>query len=317
MSGAWRGRSLALLLALAACATPAPGPESELEVEVLGGLPRVPAWEPAAPARIELVLDARAGLSQRRVGRTDAAQAVVAGARQLLDVLPPDVPVTLHALGAGGGEDCDAASAVSDPLAGSPADVAAALAEARPAARASLPDALTRLADLLARGGRASRARVVVVTDLADDCGGDLCAASQALVDAGASLELLVVGDAETPICVAAAAAPAGPPAPLASAPILSAPRFRVIPLARRPSGVTVPRSGVAGQGPVSAPAGLARIEVDLVPPLVIPEVALAPDARQRLRIVDFPSASPPVREWRLEPATGGAGAPAAASPGP
>jgi hypothetical protein len=29
--------------------------------------------------------------------------------------------------------------------------------------------------------------------------------------------------------------------------------------------------------------------------------VAIAPDARQRLRVVDFQNASPPVREWQID----------------
>lgn len=311
-----RSSVLVLALALGACATPAPGPESLVEVEVLAGLPRLPAWEPAAPARVELVFDARPSLAQRRIGRASAADAVRAGARRLLESLPADVPVTLHAVGAGRGEACDAASALADPIAGDPAEVRTALESVRSGARASLPAALLRLSADLARDPAATRARVVVVTDLASECGGDLCAAAQAVVDAGASLEMLVAGDAETPACVALVAAPDGAPAPLAAAPALTAPRFRVVPLAKGRGATGAPRSGVAGEGAVSAPPGLARIEVDLAPPLVLPEVALVPNARHRLRIVDFPSASPPVREWRLEPAAPDAATPAAATPG-
>jgi hypothetical protein len=292
--------SLVLGALALSCASPARGPQARLAVEVLAGLPRVPAWEAAAPSRVELLIDVRPSVTYRRVGRAAALDAVRASASQLLGALPTDTPVTLHALGAGRGASCEAASALADPLYGTAGEIAPAVMRAAPRTGASLADGLRRVADTIARERRGPGARVVAISDLAPECGGDPCEAARALVATGATLELVAIGEAPAPECIAALAAPASPPAAFADVVPLTAPRFRATP-ARPGARPGAPVEGVAGGEAIELPAGVARVDVALEPPLVVPELALVGGALHRLRILDFPSASPPVREWTLE----------------
>jgi hypothetical protein len=82
---------------------------------------------------------------------------------------------------------------------------------------------------------------VIVFTDLEDACGGDLCLAVSGLVEAGASLDLVALGERSTPACVTALR-------PSFVAPPLLHPH----PSASGAAGGGSPVVGVAGSAPVS-----------------------------------------------------------------
>jgi hypothetical protein len=63
---------------------------------------------------------------------------------------------------------------------------------------------------------------------------------------------------------------------------------------------------GRAGGPPVKAPPGLARIVVGLDPPLEVGPIRLGTGALVRVRVLDFPDADPPVRDWSIEVVTSG-----------
>jgi hypothetical protein len=291
----WLGA--AALLALS-CATPSARPEAELSIEVLAGLSRVPAWGPGAPSRVELLLDVRPNVSQRRVGRASGLEVARAAAADLLEALPAETPVTLTTLGAEHSASCDP---VADPEAtrGTPRDLGDLVARAFPRRRASLAEGLRAIAVSLPDD---AGAHVVVITDLGEDCGGDLCEAARAVVERGAALDLVAVDDVAVPSCLAALVPPTDAPAPLAEVIALTAPRFQATPGPGRLDGEEpATASGVAGGPPVRVASGPVRVEVELDPPLVIPDLVLTPGVAHRLRILDFPSASPPARDWELE----------------
>jgi hypothetical protein len=283
--------AIALALALAACARPRPvaGPEpARVSVEVARG-----ALAPAAPTpRIMILLDATTSMRARASGNVTRFDAARAQAGEVLTTLPSDYRVSVEAIGGNDHTECGAPELVIGPISGAEgASAASALQELSAEGEASLAEALRDLTLDLKAELAADGARVVVFTDLEDACGGDLCAAVSGLVNAGASLDLVVLGERPTPTCVTALNAKGTVPPAQTPAPI----RFRVVP------AVGSPVVGVSGSTPVSVPAGSARVEVALTPPLEVGPLTLSPGGLVRVRVLDFPDASPPVREWSLE----------------
>jgi len=309
----------ALAAAAAACAT-APGsggPPGTLAVEVLGGQPSLPEWLPATTPRVEIVLDATPSMTRARVDGIRGFEAARAAAARTLDDLPADTRATFHLVGGPDrSESCtdELGALVSEP--GPPVVLADDARGAPRRGEASLPDALGRLADTLEASGETPRARIVVFTDLAQDCGGDLCAATTRLVAGGASFDWVLVGDEPLPSCLEDVALDAAPPRPLAAQPLPTPPRFSVIPRdAMLVGGETAARArveGVADGTAIGVPSGLAFVGIDLSPPANFGPVAIEAGGHYRVRVVEFPSASPPAREWQIDPVAGGP-APAAA----
>jgi hypothetical protein len=184
------------------------------------------------------------------------------------------------------------------------------LEELLPAGEASLARAVEGLRVYLAAMETLARSRVVILSDLGDECGGNLCEELARMVAGGARVELVVLGDARLPSCIEdfeiAGAWRAGAEAP--------AVHFRVESDAGSVDGVpTAIAVGLVGGEPVAVAAGTAHVVVSFDPPMGFGPVALAPGTTTRLRILDFPILDPPVLEWTWE-IEGEPGTPAAGS---
>lgn len=284
--------SLAALVVGAACAAPTPPPARAPEpalvsVEVVRGLGMASAPE----ERVGVVIDASRSMEAPVAAGVTRFAAARERATALLRSLPPGTLVAVEGVGTERGSSCAPSSPVAPP-GSSPEASAAAVGALEPGGQGSLADGIRAvLARLTARGG-AEGARVVAFGDLSDACDGDLCAAASAVAEAGASLDLVILGEAPTPACVTSVPPPTGAPSGLAP---LAPVRFRVSP------AQGAPVDGQAGGDAVSATPGAARLEVALDPPLEVGPVTLAPGAIVRLRVMDFPGERPPVREWSLD----------------
>jgi len=289
---ALRRVGLALSVAgLAACAGPKPLPPPApalVAVEILRGAVQAPP----SVERVAIVIDASASMRKQAVAGASRLAAAKARASEVLETLPPGARVSIDAVGGANEGACAAPVQMASPS----TDIAAAaeaLRQLAPAGEGSLAEALQTVTRSLTKEGAAEGARVLALSDLEDGCGVDLCAAVSAVVASGASLDLVLLGERPTPECVESAGP--GPGVLLGLAALPPPTRFEVLPAA----GGSV--AGVSGASPVRAPAGAARIEIALEPPLEIGSITLTAGALVRVRVLDFPAASPPVREWSLE----------------
>ena len=306
---ALRRVGLALSVAgLAACAGPKPLPPAApalVAVEILRGAVPVPE----SAGRVAIVIDASASMRRQAVAGASRLAAAKVRASEVLETLPSGARVSVDAVGGSNGGTCAAPVQVASPSTDTEA-AAEALRQLAPAGEGSLAEALQSVIRSLTKEGVADGARILALGDLEDGCGVDLCAAVSAVVASGASLDLVLLGERSTPECVESAHPG---PALLPGLATLPPPtRFEVLPAA---GGIV---AGVSGASAVRAPAGAARIAIALEPPLEIGPITLAAGALVRVRVLDFPAASPPVREWSLEVLAVGAdiaASPTAASP--
>ncbi len=265
-------------------------PPARLSVEVLSGAPRaLPA--PGRPSLVVLVDESESMRQRLSAGGTRAA-AARAGAASLLRGAPPGSELSVRVLGGDG--VCDAGTAIGST---DPEILARLVSRLEPRGASSLAAALDAVRAGLHDRDRATRTRVVAFTDLEPRCGGDLCAAAGALVDAGSALDLVVLGGRSAPLCLAQVEAPAGPPSALERA--APPPGFRV-----EAEGDPEPRvlvQGVAGDPVTTLPPGAARIVLALDPPLVLGPFDLASGTLTRVRVVDLPRLGPGGRAWHVE----------------
>jgi hypothetical protein len=133
---------------------------------------------------------------------------------------------------------------------------------------------------------------VVAWSALRDTCGASLCDAARELARRGGHLDLVVLGAAPVPECLAEIEAQAAREAPAPPQPPVP---FRVERLGREPAVLACSESGGL---PVALSAGVARLAVALDPPLVL-ERSFPAGSRWVLEIVDFPALDPPARHWR------------------
>ncbi len=258
-------------------------PPALIAVEWLGGFA---GPLPVAAPPVELLLDvstSQQAASQRGLAHSEAVRLA---ALRLVDGLPETASIGLSVLGARSGE-CRASLPLADSHAGRSRDeLREWIRSLEPAGEGSLAVAL----EALAASGRAKR--VVAFSDLGAECGGDLCAAASALVDSGARLDLVVVGDAETPACLADFEYP-GDEAP----PAVAAPVFRVeVPGEGAPVRIA---EGFADGTPVAVGGRVGLLVLDLDPPVRIGPIHFTPATLTRVQVLDFPHLDPPVREWR------------------
>ena len=244
------------------------------------------------PERIALVVDATTSMATPAARGVTRLAAAKARALAILASAPPAARLSVDAIGPGDGEECRSSVLLAAAGGEAAADAVQALA---PGGEASLADALVEVTRELQSSGGAEGARVVLLTDLEERCGGDLCAAVQTLIDSGASLDVVVLGDRPTPDCVESAKPGPGPGPAGSPGAVSAAPSFRVLPASGGPV------SGVAGEAPVAVAAGAARVEIALEPPLQLGPLPLAPGSLVRVRVLDFATASPPQREWEIE----------------
>jgi hypothetical protein len=280
-----RGVALVALLcgALCACVAPTP-PPARVSVALLSGRPASP---PAGPARVAVVVDAGEDMAELTSGGASYWTGARRAAERLIGSLPTHTRADL--LLAGGTAEAGCLSP-PEPLADDAA-VATRLAEATPAGRAALAATLERLAERAGEGDGPSRA--VVFTRLSQSCGGDLCAAAQRLAARDVRLDLVVIGDAQPPACLAELSQRewASPPAGWAAATPVP---FHVSSPSLEP-GLRLCTD--AGGHALPVPPGRATLVVRLEPPLRL-ERSFAPGSRWQLQVLDFPALDPPVREW-------------------
>lgn len=292
---------------LVSCATTPASTPVLLSVDVQAGQPSVPTW-PGGDERVEILLDATTSASRDRVGDVSALAAARTLAARWLRELPADTATTLHSLVGSrgqGAEQCssDDASVIRETA--SPAALAASAGAIAARGEVSISGALVALGDRLASEGALARAHVVVISDLDDTCTGDLCEAAARLVAGGATLDVVAVGSHEAPACLADVLVPSSAPTPIAVQGRLAPPRVRVVPSAAFVAGGIVAEratvNGTADGTPFSVPGGEVFVRIELTPAFAIGPIVLAPGATHRLRVLDFPAASPPAREWRLD----------------
>lgn len=269
-----------------ACVAPTP-PPAQVTVSLLGGNA---ASAPLEPSRVAVVLDAGASMAQLSEFGPSHWIGARRGAERLIGSLPPETRVDLFLVGGDRSSGCEA---LVPGLVGADA-VATQLARATPSGRAPLVATLEQLAASLDEDTGLSRA--VVFTNLSDECGGDLCAVAQHLAARDVRLDLVVIGDATPPECLAAVSY-----RDLASAPSGWASERSVPFHVNSPS--LAPGMHLCGESsahPLPVPAGLASVMVQLDPPLRV-ERRFAPGSRWQLEVLDFPQLDPPVREWRWQ----------------
>jgi hypothetical protein len=214
--------------------------------------------------------------------------------------LPDTTPLRVHALGLTPGRACEATRRLDPPpRVRSHAALARQIDSLAPAGEGSLAVALAELRGVLAGDGESRRSRVVVFSDLGAECGGDLCMAAELLLDAGAQLDFVVIGEAPTPACLGALVlADRGP-----HAPVIEPPDYRIVahdPSAEREAFVLA--EGRADGTRQRVPAGAAMIELGFDPPARIGPLVLSPNAWTRVRVVEFPSLDPPIGNGSRRP---------------
>ncbi len=291
-----------------ACAPVAPtqGP-ARVSVRVEGGVGE-PPWPPEAASPVHVVVDLTPSVGEASPADTSPEAAVRQLAARTLRGLTADRPTTLHLLGIATGASCTPAIPLGTPRdAKSPQALAALAEDLQAVSESSLGEALQAVALDLRRNVGGPGGRVIVISDFSTECGGDPCAAGQALADLGAEIDWVVVGARPVPSCLAAIGD--DPPQVLLSAarPVEHMVRYRVERGVRRaPEGPGAGGQGVEeqvtiarGRGgeTVTVPSGEATVVVDLQPPVVVGPLALQPGVETRIRVLDDPVADPPVRE--------------------
>jgi hypothetical protein len=303
-----RAQWVALAFALG-CAVPRlPGlpaaPPAQLAVEFTQGFAHGPEpSDPAGPERVEILLDVTS--SMRTVTAAGRARLVAgrSAVSRLVRSLPEQTAIGLHAFGAAAEGECGAVVAVARSEPGQPRgalDRQVWWLTSR--CEGSLAASLEELRAGLAAEGASARARVVAVTDLDggdldEEEAADLCTAVSALVSGGGRLDLVVLSDAPVPECVTGAVADGarvargvGPAPP---------PRFRVEAHgAQDDAEARAVATGLADGRPTAVPAGAAMVVIELDPPWRIGPLMLSPEVLTRVRVLDFPTLDPRVREW-------------------
>ena len=295
---------VALLLACAAPAPPAPPParpptpvDAEVSVELWQGFARLPATPlPAAP-RVEILLDVTTSMRTFSAAGPRHDRAAREAAAALVERLPDAATVGVDVLGLARRDRCNDPTRVAWGQASRlRALLATRLRGVEPAGEGSVAAALEELARK--RAAELHETRVVVLTDLDDSCGGDLCAAAESVVEAGARLELVLFGDAAAPVCLSELHAASEPHAASLPAPAPIAFRVQDHRVTRVTRGAVLARGRTDGR-PLEVPGGPALLVVEMDPPARIGPMLLAPGTRTRVRMLDFPTLRPHVREWR------------------
>jgi len=274
------------------------GGKAQLEVELLQGFTGRPVAVPPRAERVEVLVDVTTSMqaaTEPGPGRYVAARRAAA---RLVRELPPDSSIGLHALGVAEGEECNPAFRTGQSEAGEARDeLLRHIDELRPFGEASLAKAVDGLRVYLQAMGTLARSRVVIFTDLGEECGGDLCEELDRMIAGGARVEFVVFGEAQLPSCVEDVDV-SGSWTADAEPPVV---HFRVESASYAADAPPASAVGLVGGEPVKVAPGAVRVFVDLDPPAEFGPVDLAPDATARLRILDFPALDPPVREWTWE----------------
>ncbi|MEM7411022.1 MAG: hypothetical protein AAF430_12365 [Myxococcota bacterium] len=291
------GSGLALLSLLGlACAAPPPAAPAPvlLEVEVLRGLSVEELTPTQSDAPVVVLFDSTRSMARRTGAGASHSVAARRSVQRFLGQLDPG-PVWLYAMGSGAGPADACQRVYRGARAANAAERDALMSEINGLSargEASLTASLDGLRADLTAANQASGARVVVFGDLGDECGGDVCAAAQALVAAGARVDFVALGSTAEPACLSE---PKGlvdlaPPPPAKT-------NVHVRVEAQEPEPRVVGCSEAGGL-PIQVPPGKNAVVVDLDPPLRL-EANFSPGKRYVLQVLDFPSMDPPTRDWR------------------
>lgn len=281
------------------------GQEAQLAVEILPGFTQPPEAPRPRAERVEILLDLTTSMSEATAGGPARFEGARDAALRLMEALPEEAAVGVRALGVASGAPCVESTelARAGEPAGSRSRLVAYLRSVQPVSEGSLGTALEALHRELA--DEAARSRVVLFTDLGAECGGDLCRAGSALVAEGAQLEVVLLSDAVLPECFTRFA-PADPPRVAAHGTQPPTASYLVeahIPGSDLPGKLLA--RGSADGSLVRVPAVAATVTLEMDPPSIIGPMLLEPGALTRVRVLDFPTLDPQVREWRwdVEPA--------------
>ena len=312
---------LTAFIALNACATVSQNAASSakspgrIQVDAHQGLPPLLRWPAVPPTRIDILVDITPSmLAETGAGRT-RMEASRFSAAQFVRSLPSGTELAVHTLGNGRGIGCIAPARMNNPLRGwNPLEVANELNSLTARVEGSLPDALSQLYNELSAAGDLHRTRVVVFSDLGEECGGTLCTQASALATAGTRIDFVTFGNAPLPSCLEALAPAPEAPRALSSKNIVSKPlRYEVLGVSDRIAALTAKKdapvdvkpvvlvSGVSGEQTVTVPARMITVVIDLEPPERIGPFMAAPGKLTRIRLIDFPGVGPPVRAWKVE----------------
>ena len=296
---------------------PPPAAPAKLSVEVLRGARQAPPAAtpaPAAPQRVEILLDLTPSMKTRTSQGPTRLAAARAAATRLARALPAESEVTLYGYGFTTGTECAPGARLA--AAEQPREyLLERVAQTGAYTEGSLADALDAVRVSLAAADALESAQVVVLTDLEPGCEGDPCAAALSLVEAGVRIDLVVVGEAEVPACFELLA-PDSPPRALDGVlPDPRALRFTVESVEAPDVPSVGPRATRRADGSwVALPSGNVALVVGLEPPYAISPVSLPPHTMTRIRVLDFPGGAEPVREWERSvhalPTGSGAAAP-------
>jgi hypothetical protein len=218
-------------------------------------------------------------------------------ALELLASLPAGSKAGVVALGETPGPECAPAGRRAPLLAAGDPALEAALDSLVPGAEGSLADALNALGNDLVAQGRARDTRVVVFTDLEASCGGDLCAAAARLVATGAWIDVVILGGATAPACLAELRPSAAQPGSLVRALTRPTPVWQLVAPGTEPAPGGI--SDIAGPHALEAPAGEWSIALALDRPAVLGPLRVAPGRLTRVRVLAFPGA-PPRFAWEV-----------------
>lgn len=278
---------------------PAIGGAAQLSVKLWSGFSQRPEAPQARLDRVEIVLDSSTSMQAAAPGSPARFVAAHAAAERLLRKLPASTGVGLRVLGADDGDCTEAHILARSAADASPDEVARLLGPLRPRSEGSLAATLGALRDDLGEG--AARTRVVLFSDLGAECGGDVCAAASSLVDAGARLDVVLLSGAVVPKCFARFT-PSGEARAERLARPPPAPAFRVdTHIARTGETGQVLARGRADGQPIAMASGPVTIALLMEPASMIGPLVLSPGTLTRVRVLDFPTLDPPVREWRWD----------------
>jgi hypothetical protein len=245
--------------------------------------------EPLPPKRTALVVDASSAMLRRtsdglrhiRAGRVAAARFVETATRA--------APLDVFVVAGESNATCDAPSV--EPLVGEREDVAKALDRLRARGKGSVGATLLALAD-----APEELERAVVVTNLYQECGQDLCIAAAALADRGTRLDIVAIGDIVAPECLRTIHESKGEDIPVP----WTSERPRRFHLQTAGPDPAILNWGLVNDIPVEVRTGELQIVVDLSPQLRVTRNFVAGEL-WKLEVLDFPSLEPPERQWRWQ----------------
>jgi len=283
----------------------ATGPQASVAVDVYGGIggPKPAATRP--PRRLHVLMDVTASMQELSPAGESHLNAARGEAAQLLYGLREGTEIAVTAFGSQESDACVGAERVFAAAAPERREPVVQRIQDLPSlSEGSLAEALTEVEHDLVADGAATRSRVVVFSDLDGSCGGDLCAAARSLVATGAWLEIVTLGNAVAPSCLADLRPSIDRPTATGFFLPVKPPTFRVV---RARSGRERPKvlgEGNAGEGPVAVAAGMVTVVLDLDPPEEIGPFLLEPGEFARVRLLDSFDAAMPTRVWRVERGT-------------